>query len=568
MKLRKVLLAQRAGSRRSACNQHTVKPAFDVLPLVIGVVGHRDLPADAEGPLRERFGSLLEKLQGEHPATPLLVITALAAGADVIAAEESLARGVAVAACLPVESAQFEEDFSPAERERFRAVLSRCRSVMVAGSGASREDAYVAATTYIAYYSQILVAFWDGQAGHGPGGTSHAVSMRTMGVSNVRSGAIVPYVPDIGPVYHIVTPRAHRPKPADAFALREIHPRRFSSDRRGEKDFRAAIDRLDAYDRDIARVPLPDADGLTAMMMRTDAAANRLQRDSIRFMRFVYALGFVAGAAQIVELGPAGVAIKAGLLFVAFAFFALVRRNDYENRYQDYRALAEGLRVQKAWRCAGMRDRMVDSAYLRMQQSELQWIRLALRTAYLLFGAEEATENESSRHPDCLDWIRGQWRYYYRAGRREARRDRLYKRATAAATVLAVLLSGAAGAALAVAGGMQIGKFAWSGIPLPWVSAHNELVTYLATVPMALAGLMALLIRSYSEHEAFSENTRRYQRMFVVFDFALRRLHKIHNRGYAGDPLAVIGELGHEALTEHADWLILHRERPLSFVHG
>ena len=58
------------------------------------------------------------------------------------------------------------------------------------------------------------------------------------------------------------------------------------------------------------------------------------------------------------------------------------------------------------------------------------------------------------------------------------------------------------------------------------------------------------------------------QRMFVVFDFTLRRLHKIRNRGYAGDAAAVIGELGHEALTEHADWLILHRERPLSVIHG
>ena len=105
-------------------------------------------------------------------------------------------------------------------------------------------------------------------------------------------------------------------------------------------------------------------------------------------------------------------------------------------------------------------------------------------------------------------------------------------------------------------------------MPLPWVTAHNDVVTYLATVPMALAGLMALLIRSFSEHEAYSENARRYQRMFVVFDFALRRLHKIRNRGYAGDAAAVIGELGHEALTEHADWLILHRERPLSVVHG
>jgi hypothetical protein len=389
-----------------------------------------------------------------------------------------------------------------------------------------------------------------------------------MGVSNVQRSAIVPYVPDIGPVYHIVTPREGQPQPGDAFALREIHPRRFSSDRRGERDFRAAVARLDTYNRDIKPAAESRIESLTGLMKTTDQTANRLQRESVRFMRFVYTFGFIAGAAQIVELGPAGVAIKAGLLFVAFAFFAFARKNDYENRYQDYRALAEGLRVQKAWRCAGLRDRVVDASYLRMQQSELQWIRLALRAASLVYAGEDTETEQSPHHPECLEWIRGQWRYYYTAARREAKRDRLSKRGMIAATTLGIALSGAAGAALMVTGGVHAGPVSWHGTPIPWVASHNELVTYLATVPMALAGLMALLMRSFSEHEAYGENARRYQRMFVVFDFTLRRLHKIRNRGYAGDAAAVIGELGHEALTEHADWLILHRERPLSVIHG
>jgi hypothetical protein len=532
-----------------------MKTGFGALPLVIGVVGHRDIPPDAEGPLRRQFALTLAKLQQEHPHTPLLVMTALAAGADMLAAQEAIDRGIAVLACLPVAPERYQEDFSPPERARFARILPRCSKVVVAGESDSIEEAYVAATSYIAYSCQILIAFWDGKPGQGPGGTSHAVVMRTMG-------------DDIGPVYHIVTPREGQPQPDDAFALRETHPRRFSSDRRGERDFRAAIDRLDTYNRDIKRARRSPIDNLTELMNATDETANRLQRESVRFMRFVYTFGFIAGAAQIVELGPAGVAIKAGLLFVAFAFFAFARKNGYENRYQDYRALAEGLRVQKAWRCAGLRDRVVDASYLRMQQSELQWIRLALRAASLVYGDRESGAVPSPDHPECLQWIRGQWRYYYAAARREAKRDRLYKRVTVAATTLGVVLSGAAGAALMIASGVRLGAFAWRGVPVPWVASHNDLLTYLATVPMALAGLMALLIRSFSEHEAYGENARRYQRMFVVFDFALRRLHKIRNRGYAGDAVAVIGELGHEALTEHADWLILHRERPLSVVHG
>lgn len=544
-----------------------MKTAFHALPLVLGVVGHRDVSPEAETPLRRQFAAALADLQREHPYTPLLVLTALAAGADMLAAEEALERGIPVMACLPVEAERYEQTFSPADCKRFERIIRQCARVTIAAKSADLEDGYVAATSYIAYYSQILFAFWDGKPGHGPGGTSHAVAMRTMGVSNVQRSAIVPYVPDIGPVYHIVTPRSGQAQPADAFAIHEIHPRRFSSDRRGERDFRAAVGRLNLYNRDVEHAARAPVDDLGALMKTTDEAANRLQRESVRFMRFIYTFGFIAGAAQIVDLGPSGVAIKAGLLFVAFAFFAFARKNDYENRYQDYRALAEGLRVQKAWRCAGLHDRVVDASYLRMQQSELQWIRLALRAASLVFNNESGA-NESPDHPECLEWIRGQWRYYYAAARREGKRDRLYKRLMVGATTLGIAISGAAGAALMIAKGVALGPIAWRAVPIPWVAAHNDFVTYLATVPMALAGLMALLIRSFSEHEAYSENARRYQRMFVVFDFALRRLHKIRNRGYAGDAAAVIGELGHEALTEHADWLILHRERPLSVVHG
>jgi hypothetical protein len=89
-----------------------------------------------------------------------------------------------------------------------------------------------------------------------------------------------------------------------------------------------------------------------------------------------------------------------------------------------------------------------------------------------------------------------------------------------------------------------------------------QTLTYLATMPFALGGMLALLIRFYEQQRGFTENARRYQHMFTVFDAARRRL-----RDRIGDPRKVLEQLGHEALSEHAEWLILHRDRPLSFVH-
>ena len=45
------------------------------------------------------------------------------------------------------------------------------------------------------------------------------------------------------------------------------------------------------------------------------------------------------------------------LLGVAIALFQRARKGNYHNKYLDYRAVAEGLRVQFFWRLAGFRIR-------------------------------------------------------------------------------------------------------------------------------------------------------------------------------------------------------------------
>ena len=71
----------------------TTRADFNDLPLVVGVSGHRDPPADAEPQLRERFGEVLDGLARRYPSMSLLVLSGLAAGADIIAAEEAIDRG-------------------------------------------------------------------------------------------------------------------------------------------------------------------------------------------------------------------------------------------------------------------------------------------------------------------------------------------------------------------------------------------------------------------------------------------------------------------------------------------
>jgi len=74
-------------------------------------------------------------------------------------------------------------------------------------------------------------------------------------------------------------------------------------------------------------------------------------------------------------------AIRAGLFVVAVALLALswiiivrARKGRYDERQNDYRAIAEALRVQFFWNACGSGE-SVDQRYLQRQKNELSWIR-------------------------------------------------------------------------------------------------------------------------------------------------------------------------------------------------
>ena len=65
-------------------------------------------------------------------------------------------------------------------------------------------------------------------------------------------------------------------------------------------------------------------------------------------------------------------------LVLAYGWYLWAYWRRYEHRFHDYRALAEGLRVQMYWNAAGITACAADH-YLRRQRSEFEWIRQALR---------------------------------------------------------------------------------------------------------------------------------------------------------------------------------------------
>ncbi len=502
----------------------------DRLSLVVGVTGHRDIANEDEAPLRASFARVLETLARACPHSPLLVLSGLASGADSLAAEEALSRNIPVIAALPMPVEEYEKDFSPSGLERFRSLLARCARAAVTSQ--TRENGYIATGRFIARYSQLLVAFWDGVSSRGAGGTADVIEMRSR-------------EPDAGPIEIIVTPHGSAPRPTDAYATRRLYPSEMGPQEAAPRYFSAMLAHIDTYNVDITRTrPGPADSGIEEIMQRTDTAANRLQRRTQFFQMVLFACAFFAAAIQVIgHLHPI---LKVAALGVAFAAYGLARKNDYENRYQDYRAIAEGLRVQAAWYCAGLRHRLVDHAYLRMQADELQWIRSVLRYFYLLYCEDREFAQASYRHPVCRNWVESQWEYYRDAGRREARaKERLD-------TISAVALT------------LGVGCTIVSGILLLF-GFRSHILNDLLTVPFVLAAVLAALFTHYEERQNLGGNARRYGRMFSIFDSAFRDLRQVESGG-PGDPKEILLELGRAALVEHADWLVMRRDRPLKVI--
>ncbi len=171
-------------------------PQTDARPtlcLTIGVTGHRlEKLGDADlTALNTAVSATLRQLQVAieavaaqskavfaKTAPQARLVTALADGADTIAAKAALAAGWRVDACLPFARWMYEEDFALGEaRDQFTALL-RAMSATFALPGTRAEEtaAYEAVGRTILDQSDIIIALWDGDAARGRGGTSQVVA--------------------------------------------------------------------------------------------------------------------------------------------------------------------------------------------------------------------------------------------------------------------------------------------------------------------------------------------------------------------------------------------------------
>lgn len=559
-------------------------------PLVVGVTSHRNIPAREIEPIRQRVRDFFAQLRHDFPGLPLVVLSALAEGGDQLMAEEALAAGARLVAPLPLPRDLYAEDFvDPVVRARFDTLCSQSEIVLlpklmgmprhaIETPGAARDRQYAKAGVYIASHSHVLLAIWDGKAQGRLGGTAQIVNYHLTGtlpglIDRHRLTRHVLGGGDESLLYHIVCSRSA----ADGEPAADLRPLQ-AGWRSAETtvlhdslpaDFRLMFARMEELNADgekyasqieaAPQAPHGVVSSATATIDRlfhaVDWLAVHFRKRVLLAMRLIYTLAALMGIAFAFY---AHLPAKDYLIYVFLLMFAsggylamLARRRGWHRKYLDYRALAEGLRVQSCWWRAGISasadHEFAHDNFLQKQNIELGWIRNVMRAASL-YPSSHAEDVTPAALADVIEeWVgrsglSGQLHYY--------------ERKTVERTGLHHVTE-------------MIGSISlWGGIAISVYLAVFALVlpegTKISLVMiMAVLSIVAAVRESYAYRKADRELIRQYRFMQRIFSSARAALDRTQ------DPVEqreILLSLGDAALTEHAEWTLMQRERQVE--HG
>lgn len=574
----------------SGDHKNSQKPG--ALPLVVAVTGHRDLVAGEIPEIRQKARAFFVELAERFPSRQLQLLSPLAEGADQLTAEVAVELGIELVVPLPMDEADYLEDFGTGiDKENYQALKSRASDVYVLRHAAEaltapessawsvRERAYAQLGIFLAAHCHILLAIWDGKRNDQPGGTGHVVRFHHDDVlpgfapkSVTTHQMLVDDESDL--IYHIVCSR-DRPDGQPREDLTALDSFWFTKDEREPRSaampaqHETIIRRSEEFSQDAIRYAAeierekyalldpawkdklpPGIEVIDRWQSAADWLAIRYQRLIIWTFRLIHFFAFAMGLMFILYTD---LATRSGYLVLFLLAFILAsgvqffsKRRGWHRKYLDYRALAEGLRIQFYWAAAGVTQpnisKFTHDSFLQAQDPEIGWIRNVMRVAGTRVDASPSS-GSFGLNTVIDEWIgsatAGQLGYFKARTRTRYMQKKLTDRLG-----LACLAASAAVVATFL--------FAGSDIPEEWRG------------PMMVAmGLLLLLFavrHSYAGSIAEKELIKQYEFMLRVFDNAHRRIQAANDDA---EKRQVLYALGHTALDEQAQWLLTQRERSI-----
>ena len=251
-------------------------------------------------------------------------------------------------------------------------------------------------------------------------------------------------------------------------------------------------------------------------------------------------------------------------VYLSALAWALLRYSDakraqFEQQHQDYRLLAECLRVQQCWNALGLAASVAD-AVPNIDAAAANWVRNALRALHHISAVDSTRWSQTSVRAALADFIEGQIDYHEKTllKRRELAVNFLTARARVCLSLFMLGVAGLACNTLAE----TLWHQAWEGY------AHHFLV--LASIG-ALAGWAAH--KKVLENFGLESEIRRGKIILAELQhaksFISERLAQAPSDTVPDAQIrhALIG-IGNVFVSDQANWHNLHRERPIEAATG
>ncbi len=363
-----------------------------------------------------------------YPATDLCLMTCLADGADQFAAEIAESLGIKLIVPLPMEQGIYRKTIQ--NTDRFDKLTAAADHVFISPSFEKKrppdyEFAYRQSGIYIVKYSHMLLSFWDGSEDDSSEcGTRFVTKLALDG--GHADGTASPA--DRRAVFQIVAPRQKRPSIAKPNELIKLGDHEHLNTILRETDgFNAELNENREMDR-YPLLPLSECSSLSSsasLIHETYQYADALSRVNrnqyYKTMRRLALSGVLMVTAFLLydEIAwPWFLLLYAVSFFGSLLFLIGARKKRYHEKYLNYRAFAETLRVQFFLVTSGAPGNVGDF-FTWSQNLELGWAKLAANA--FLAGLERKDPLLSLEKINEF-WVTGQAQYHEEAAKRTAKR--------------------------------------------------------------------------------------------------------------------------------------------------
>lgn len=539
-----------------------------MIPISLGVTGHRDIRDEDMPSLRAAIRQRLEKLLTEFPHSDFNLYNGLATGADSLFFDvASTFDRIKITAVLPFAEDEYRVDFVTLEETQgFDARLELANKILNASEGLvlrRRNDGYVNVGQLIVERAQILFCLWDGTGASKPqpGGTAHVFQMAKHGVKN-----------------HNSVTGGERAQIEHLFALRQSNAPDFIEENHNniatwnlpviDENMLIALKQIDEFNRRSKKVsataisksisylydgkPKPQDCSSHEVLEHTYACADVMasQHQSWRKtgILLVSMFGFFAVVSMQIfqSFGHANfwIASYFALSLLGIGIYVLLFRGpaSHEKNLLEWRSLAECLRVQNFWNLCGVKEKVSDY-YLTDDASESAWLRTAIK-------AVEPTEPKVG-DPTMLVfvaqvWIRGQFKYFSKQAKANLGLEARYNKLIVVSLGLGLL------ATLV----LTVAHFnIWD---IAWVNLSGFL--------SGMFFLVAASLKAFTSYMGFSILGNKYYYSALVMEAATDKLTALSKSGEVDECRSVFKEAGKFALSENSHWLRSHRERQFEMI--